>query len=471
MGMLSAVTLLRPTPFLLAVPDSSVMETLSIYMAEARQRKLPEDVVEKTKHHILDTLAAMVSGSELPPGREALKFARSYGGDPVATVVASDVVCGPIEAALVNGGLAHADETDDSHAASHSHPGCAVVPAALAAGEQFGISGMQFLRAVTLGYDIGTRVTMTLGGEEFQTTTHRDCHSIAGGFGAAAAAACAVGLNAQQMRWLLDFTAQQTAGFTVWQRDNQHMEKAFVFAGMTARNGVTGALLIHSGWTGVDDVFSGADNFFLTYAPKADPAGLIDSLGERYEVTRTNIKKWTVGSPIQAPLDALEILMKRHPFEADQVQSVVVRLATHESSTVNNREMPNICLQHMIAVMLTDKTVSFATTHDKGRMQDPAILRQRSKVKLVPDEELERLLPRKEAIVEVTLVDKTQLSERVEAVRGTVDNPMTRDEIVAKARDLMSPVLGASKCATLIEAVLTLETAQSVKDLRPYLQR
>jgi 2-methylcitrate dehydratase PrpD len=104
-------------------------------------------------------------------------------------------------------------------------------------------------------------------------------------------------------------------------------------------------------------------------------------------------------------------------------------------------------------------------------MQDPAILRQRSKVKLVPDEELERLLPRKEAIVEVTLDDKTHVSERVEAVRGTVDNPMTRDEVVAKARDLMSPVLGASKCATLIEEVLTLETVEGVKNLRPFLQR
>ena len=93
------------------------------------------------------------------------------------------------------------------------------------------------------------------------------------------------------------------------------MEKAFVFAGMPARSGTTAALFVHSGWVGIEDILSGADNFFLACSPKADPAGLIEKLGERYEVTRTNIKKWRVGSPIQAPLDAMEILLKRHPFQ------------------------------------------------------------------------------------------------------------------------------------------------------------
>ena len=106
---------------------------------------------------------------------------------------------------------------------------------------------------------------------------------------------------------------------------------------MPARNGVTAALLVQSGWTGVDDVLSGPDNFFLAYAPQADPAKLIEKLGERYEVTRTNIKKWTVGSPIQAPLDALENLLKKHPFEADQVKQVVVR-ARHQRG--RDREQP-----------------------------------------------------------------------------------------------------------------------------------
>jgi 2-methylcitrate dehydratase PrpD len=326
------------------------------------------------------------------------------------------------------------------------------------------------LRAVALGYDVGPRVTMTLGGLPFQMETHRSAHSIAGTFGAAAAAGCAAGLNAQQMRWTLDYASQQASGIAAWQRDTDHIEKSLVFAGMPARNGVSAALLIQLGGTGVDDVFSGSDNFLMAFAPKADPAGLIEKLGERYEITRTNIKKWTVGSPIQAPLDAIENLRKKRPFEADQVQNVTVRLATSEAKTVNNREMPDICLQHMLAVMLIDKTASFAAAHDKPRMQDASIQRQRAKIQLVPDEELERHYPRRETVVEITLSDGAKLTERVEAVRGTAENPMTREEVVAKCRDLFAPVLGAPKAAKLIDSVLNLESVKNVRELRAVLQ-
>src|SRR4029078_2433314 len=81
----------------------SVIEQLSAYMGEARSRVLPPEVLEKAKHHILDTFVAMISSSELPPCKAASQFARAYGGTKVATVVGTNVLCGPIEAALANG--------------------------------------------------------------------------------------------------------------------------------------------------------------------------------------------------------------------------------------------------------------------------------------------------------------------------------------------------------------------------------
>jgi 2-methylcitrate dehydratase PrpD len=449
-------------------PISPVMAKLSTYMSEARTRALPDEAVEKAKHHILDTVAAMVSGSELPPGRAAIRFVRAYGGEKVATVVASQILCGPIEAAIANAELAHSDETDDYDPRGGGHPGCSIVPATLAIAEQFGIGGMHFLRAVMLGYDVGLRAANTVG----VGVSVKDTHNMLGTFGGAAAGGCAASLNSQQMRWLLDYAAQQSAsGIAVWKRDTEHIEKGFVFAGTGARNGVNAALLVQSGWTGVNDILSGPDNFLQSYAPQADPARLIDKLGERYEVALVNIKKWSVGGPIQPTLDALENLLKRRPVEADQVQQVIVRVATSGAATVNNREMPDICLQHLMALMLIDKTVSFHAAHDTARMQDPAILRLRAKVQLVPNEEFERLNPRRVAVVELTLTDGTRLSERVEAVRGTVENPMTRNEVVAKARDLMTPVLGAATCANLIERVLGLENVKDIRELRPLLQR
>ncbi|MGA2891875.1 MAG: MmgE/PrpD family protein [Xanthobacteraceae bacterium] len=467
----AGLTLAATMPRAASAADADVgpiMEKLSRYMSEAGTRALPAAVVEETKNHILDTLAAMISGSELPPGRQALQFARAVGGGKIATIVASDILSGPIEAAIVNGALAQADETDDNYDAGGAHPGCAVVPAALAMGELLGIDGPRFLRAVTLGYDIGMRAMKTVLGK----TVLQDTHNVVGTFGAAAAAGCAAKLDAQQMRWLLDYAAQQAgAGFAVWQRDTAHMEKAFVFGSMGARNGVTAALLMRSGFTGVGDVFSGRDNFFASYAPNADPAGLVAGLGERYDISDTNIKKWSTGGPVQSPLDALLSMRRQHPFTVDQISQVVVHLSTSAAPKVDNSQSPDLCLQYLVAVMLLDGTVSFRAAHDTARMQDPTVLHLRAKVRVVAEEELERLLPKRVAVVEITLNDGSHFNERNDTVRGSAENPMSRDEVVIKARDLITPVLGAATCAALVEKVYALEQVKDVRELRPLLQR
>jgi 2-methylcitrate dehydratase PrpD len=334
-----------------------------------------------------------------------------------------------------------------------------------------GIDGHGLMRAVALGYDIGTRMNMALGVSAFQTETRISSHALGALFGAAAASASAAKLSAQQMRWVLDYTVQQASGTKAWQRDTDHIEKAFVFAGVGARGGVMATELVRAGATGVDDVLSGADNFLSIYGPHAEAPKLIDKLGERYEVTRTNIKKWTVGSPIQAPLDAIELMLKKRPFDAAQVRQVVVRVATSEGALVDNREMPDICMQHMVAVMLIDRTASFRAAHDKARMADATVQKVRSTVQLVMDAELEKRLPRREAIVTVTLADGTQMTERIEAVRGTTDNPMPREEVIAKCRDLMAPVLGAGRCDQLIDRVMTLEQVGDIRTLRTLLQK
>ncbi len=242
-----------------AEPVGPVMAKLSAYLSEAQGRALPPEVIEKAKHHILDTFAAIISGAQLQPGKVAIAFARARGGEKVATVAGSNVVCGAIDAAFANGMLAHSDETDD-YAPVGTHPGSAVVPAVLAASEQLASDGVRFVRAVTLGYDVANRIAASVGGQLLNAEAHKSIHSISGTFAAAAAAGSMMGLNAQKMRWAMDYAAQQASGIAAWQRDTEHIEKAFVFAGMPARDGLTAALLVQAGATGVDDILSGSDN-------------------------------------------------------------------------------------------------------------------------------------------------------------------------------------------------------------------
>ena len=125
----------------------------------------------------------------------------------------------------------------------------------------------------------------------------------------------------------------------------------------------------------------------------------------------------------------------------------------------------------MVAVMLQDKTVTFVSAHDQERLKNPQTLRERAKVQLIPDQELERLMPLRVAIVNVTLLDGSRLTQRVDNVRGTPENPMTRAEIVTKARDLITPVLGADNSSTLLDKIFRLETVSDIRELRPFLQR
>ncbi|MGB7952076.1 MAG: MmgE/PrpD family protein [Candidatus Binatia bacterium] len=451
----------QPTPRI-----SSVMRRLSVYIASALGRPLPAAVIEKTKHHILDTMAAMVSGSRLMPGEKAIAYVKTLGGVKEAGVIGSSIVTTAINAALANGMLAHADETDDSHAPSLTHPGCGIVPAALAMAERLGRNGTALLRAVALGYDIGCRLTQALDAYQFRNDGH-STHSFGPMFGAAAAAGALARLRESQARYLLSFTAQQASGVSCWMRDGEHIEKAFDFGGMPARNGVAAATMVAHGFTGVDDVFAGERNFFVAYGRKPNPAMLVRNLGARYEIMNTNIKRWSVGSPIQAPLDSLRDLMGQYQINVEDVASVVVRVAHQGANTVDNRDMPDICMQHMCAVMLIDGVVTFASSHDEQRMRDRRVLALRRRIELRGDDALSAAMPSRQGIVEVNLRDGRTLTRHTRAVRGTAENPMTRAEVDEKSYDLMAPVLGKVRARKLCDAIWKLEKVRDLGALRP----
>jgi 2-methylcitrate dehydratase PrpD len=450
---------------------SPLMKTLATYMAGAAKKPLPKHVAEKTKHHLLDTIAAMVSGSRLLPGTKAIAYAKTLGGAPQALVIGSKIVTNAEQAAHINGMLAHADETDDSHAASLSHPGCAIVPAALAMGEREKSSGTQLLRAVALGYDLCARLNLSLHPYDFRQAGH-STHSFGPSFGAAAAASLLAGLDYNGMRHALSYTAQQCSGISCWMRDEEHIEKAFDFGGMPARNGTAAASMVSSGFTAVEDVFSGERNFYVAYdetrriGMKPQPQRLIKDLGKVYEIMNTNIKRWSVGSPIQAPLDGLLELIREHGVKAADVEKLVIRVAHQAANTTDNRNMPDICMQHLCAVMLIDGIVTFKSSHDEKRMKDKKVLDLRKRITLYGDDALTAALPSRQGILELKLKNGKTLHKHVKAVLGTAQNPMVRAQVDEKCYHLMAPILGAARARKLCDAVWNIEKVGNVTKLR-----
>jgi 2-methylcitrate dehydratase PrpD len=446
------------------------MLSLSGYIAGALRKPLPKNVAERAKVHLLDTLAAMISGSRLLPGERAIGYVKTLGGTREACVAGSRIITTAANAALANGMFGHADETDDTHPPSLTHPGTSVVPAALAIAERNALPGRTLLRAMVLGYDICARMLLTLKPMPFLRSGH---HAGAVGqlFGAAAAAGALLRLDAAQMRHLLSYAAQQTAGLYTMFRDPEHIEKAYAMGGMPAHNGVQAALMVAHGFTGVDDVFSGERDFFFTFAPEQiERDDLARGLGSNYEILRCGIKRWPVGGPIQGPLHVLADLMREHGFGAGDVAKVVARMPDKELEIVNNRDMPDISVQHLLAVMLLDGTVTFASAHDFKRMRDPRVLRLRSRIEAIGDPSLTDAQRRWRCVMEVTLTDGRKLAHQTMAAKGSFEHPLTREDVVAKALDLTVPVLGQRRAKALAETVFAIEQIDDVRALRELLR-
>jgi len=441
---------------------------LASFVASARSTDLPPAVAEKGAVHVVDTVAAVVSGALLPPGERGAAYVRGLGGRPVASVIGTDLRTDAVSAALANGMSAHADETDDSHPASISHPGCSVVPAALAVAESLGSTGEELLRAVVAGYDVGPRVVLALGQPRLDTeSSGRSTHAMVSLFGATAAAAVLHGLDEQGVRHALSYAAQSASGVTSWVRDGNHVEKAFVFAGMPASDGVRAAAMVASGCDGVDDVFAGVPNFLDALSGDVHRDRLVSGLGERYEVMQTNIKKFAVGSPAQAAVQAALDILAEGPVDPDAVESIEIVLPHDLARVVDGRDMPDINCQYLVIGTLLDGAFSFAMAHDDARMRSPQVQALMARTTLRPDPEKAGV---RTADLTVRTSDRGVLHRFVPAVRGTVDDPMSRGEVHDKALDLLLPSLGDERAGRLLEQLWSLGDVADVRGLVPLMQ-
>jgi 2-methylcitrate dehydratase PrpD len=441
---------------------------LARYMVEARDRALPGSVMIECKSHILDTFGAMVSGSRLRPGLMAVKYVRGLGGEPQASVIGANWRTTTINAALANAMCAHADETDDFEPVTKAHPGSSAVPAALAVAEKEGRSGQEFIRAVALGYDMSCRLLMALG-PDLVRDSHRSAEGTSSTFGALGAAASLARLDEQGMRFAISYAAQQVSGLWSCVKDEDHIEKAFDFAGMGARNGVTAVDMAQAGLTGVADVLDGTHNLFIALSTRPQPQEMLAGLGTRFFVTETATKTFSVGYPIQSPLDAMLILRRQYGLTPDNVRSVLVKVPTDALGIVGDSAMPDVNCQHMVAVALVKGAVSFVDSHDLALMHEPAIAAQRAKVTVVADQSLMDPLAPRGGIVEVMLTDGRKVSHFTKFPPGTRENPLGAEAVNAKARDLMSPVLGAEKTEGLIAAINGLESVSDIRSLRAFI--
>ncbi|MFC1915022.1 MmgE/PrpD family protein [Chloroflexota bacterium] len=446
--------------------------TLAGFCSAFNFRALPEPVVECAKKIVVDTLGAMLAASPAHYSGSGIitEFARAQGENPEATIIGRDFGTSSVTAALTNGTLAYYCDVEPHHTESIMHAAAVVIPSALAVGEKEGCDGRSFLTAVILGIDIACRVSIALNPV---TLYERGFHpsSLAGCFGAAAAAGNIMKLDSRQFVNTIGLTSTQASGLLAWSSDDTENSRPFN-PGIAARNGVTAALLSKMGFGGPLGVFDRKMkyNVFRAFSQNDDSTALTDRLGEHFYIDRLAIKLYSCCAFLHPGLDGLLDIMEKHDLAAEDIAGITLRFPKSGAAIIDNNPLKSHCAQYILPVAAVNKQVVIDDVL-LDRRTEPAIARLCRQTRLLYDEELDKGYPEQYAsIVEVTLKNGEIHSQRVDWPKGHPNNPLTRAEWEAKFRRLVAPIISPERSTEIIAMVNRLEEIANIAELAELLQ-
>ena len=450
----------------------SPMGPLSKYISQSQTAPIPDEIRELSKRHILDTLASIVACSQLKPAQLARDFALfSSGQTHAAHLLGTNTKTALLDAIFANALTAHGAEINDFCPSAFVQPGPPIVATVMGIGEVFPASGEQLIRAVIVGYEISCRLPKALGIRNLQDFG-LSSHGVGPTFGSAAAAASLLEIPQDKIGEIFAYCVQQASGSYEWLRDTEHLEKAFLFAGMPARNGAYAALLVQHGFTGVRDPFEGNPGWliscmFLGPDSDLDKQRLIDKLGEEFELPLVGYKRYPVGGPLQPGVEGLLTLIKT--VNRNDIVKIDIKMPGGRVNSFSTAEMPALNLRYLSSVILEDGELTFEMAESHERMATDSIRKKMETVTLIHDPEQEREPRVESALVEVTLRSGEKKQVFIEHVLGFPDYPMDREDVHSKAMGLLVPVLGIEQSRTLVDSVWDLEKVGDIRELIPLL--
>jgi 2-methylcitrate dehydratase PrpD len=445
----------------MAAPNSGFTRELARYTGTLTYDSLPLDVVKQAKKVILDALTGQAACSQLENGRLIVQFGQALGGTLEASVFGGHYRTSAVNAALVNGTLGHGDEIDES-LEEIGHASAVIIPAAFSCGEKEARSGKELIAAVVAGYDVAGRLVHA--GLVTSRLTRGLSTALLSAFPGTAAACSMLKLNLTQTQIAFGLTASQAGGFYDMSSESKHGAKS-AMRGFVARDSVTAALMAQIGYDGPQSPFDGPSNVFDTFVGTGyDAAEMTLDLGQRFPIMETCLKLYSAGHPIHAPADGLLKIMAREGLSAGDIKSIVARQPFVEQRTVDNREMPEICIQYCLAVAAFDRKLTW-DQYTPERESNPQVLDLKKRVRSIADpvlEERKKTTKAHSAEVDVETMDGRKFTERVDYPPGDPGNPATQEQIEQKALHYASRVLGKEKAERIIAMVNALE---SVTDL------
>jgi len=440
---------------------------LARYAAELDARKLPDAAVHAFRRALLDYLTCAVAGSGTDAARMVLDYLQSWDQSTEASVIGTPHKLSAQNAAFVNGTATHGLDFDDGMTRGSVHPGGSVFSALLAMAEKLGSSAEDLIAAGVAGYDVTLRIASSV----HPHTSRRGFHNTptAGVFGAAAAAARLLHLNAEQTLNALGLAGSFSGGLRAYLQDGAEVKR--IHPGKAARDGIVSAELAKRGLTGPGEVIEGRYGFIQAAAGgNAEWALLNEALGERFEICNAYFKPYPACRHFHASLDAVRSIGQRTPFRIDEVARVRIGMYEAGAAGHDQKTAENLLDAQMSAPVTTALAMAFGNvtvpSFDRANLDRPDIRRLIDVTDVYVDEECERIYPgRRSGVARIELRDGRVLEERVLDPKGEGENPMTDDDLSTKFSSNCEPLLGGARTEKLLQLVMGIKPGSTVDAL------
>ncbi|MEM1509993.1 MAG: MmgE/PrpD family protein [Sulfolobales archaeon] len=444
---------------------ANLVEWLARFIYEVKYEDLPSEVVEKAKTCFLDYVGVALAGSQTEFGKTITKLVKRLGGVSESTIIGDGSAVPSVNAAYVNGALAHIHELDDGHRVAMGHPGAPVISAALAVSEKVDASGKELIEAIVIGYDIFIRIGAAVNPSHFRRGFHTT--STCGVLGAAAAAGKLLDLDVDRLANALGIAATQASGLMEVTRGESVIKP--LQPARAAQSGVLSALLAQSGLTAPKTMLDGESGFLRAYSDGYDVRKITEGLGATFRIMEVYFKFHASCRHTHPAIDAVLELRRRYGISPEDVREVEVKTYSAAYELCGREYTPKtvsaakFSIPYCVAIALAEGQVS-PGAFTENKIRDSNILTLARKVRVVLDPELDRLVPAERgARVKLVLKDGRSVETLVRNPYGEPETSPTNNDIKNKFISLTSGILDSQRTAELLGIIDHLDDIRNIK--------
>jgi 2-methylcitrate dehydratase PrpD len=443
----------------LAANPPEATRILARWIVESRWQDVPESARYEARRSVFNWIGCCLGGARHETTDRAIAALAEFSGRPEATVLGRPERLDILHGALLNGITSHVLDYDDTHLATIIHPAGPVASAILALGERLGTSGRDFMHAFILGVETECRIGLAVYPSHYERGFH--ITGTAGVFGAAAAAGKLLGLNEQQMIWALGIAGTQSAGL---KEMFGTMCKA-LHPGSAGQNGLKAALLAAQDYTSSNGVLEAREGFMFTYSDEQDFSQVTDELGQRWEVEKNSYKPFSCGIVTHPIIDGCIQLRNEHGLTAEQIEKVSLRVNPLVLK-LTGKKTPRTGLEAKFSIFYISaaaiiKGVAGPNQFTDQAVREPDVVMLRDRVEATADESVSE----EEAFVSITLKDGTVLDKHIEHAIGSVQRPLTKEQLELKFADQAQTALPAPQVQDVMARCWDMENSQDVGEI------